>query len=62
VAKARKLAPANKAVEALTYPESRRKHILTAKFQVVLAEADEQVRAAYERHPAKGDSAQVTAK
>ncbi len=47
--KAPKSPPANKAVEALTYPESRRKNIPTAEYQAMLAKADEQIRVAYER-------------
>ena len=49
MAKASKTAPADKAVEALTYPESRRKNIPTAEYQAMLAKADEQIRVAYER-------------
>lgn len=49
MAKPPKSPPADKAVEALTYPESKRKNIPTAEYQAMLAKADEQVRVAYER-------------
>ena len=48
-ARAPKSPPADKAVEALTYPEAKRKNIPTAEYQAMLAKADEQIRVAYER-------------
>ena len=39
MAKAPKTPPADKAVEALTYPESKRKNIPTAEYQAMLAKA-----------------------
>ncbi len=49
MAKAPKKPAADRAVEAPTYPESKRKNIPTAEYQAMLAKADEQIRVAYER-------------
>ncbi len=49
MAKSPKKPAPDKAVEALTYPESKRKNIPTAEYQAMLAKADEQIRVAYER-------------
>ncbi|MCC6242130.1 MAG: site-specific DNA-methyltransferase [Gemmatimonadaceae bacterium] len=49
MAKPPKKPVADKAVEALTYPEAKRKNIPTAEYQPMLAKADEQIRVAYQR-------------
>ena len=50
MAKAPKTPPADKAVEAIRYPDARRRNIPTAEYQAMLAKADEQVRVEYPRN------------